>query len=357
MDKRDNPSMALGDKVNMPIPARGEVEFIIKDKNGTVIDRIVQPNIIKIFAKEILARRICPTQIWDPDANSGAGDYIASDVDPDEDFSVKYIVFGASFDENGLPLDTADTRYYTVDAVTGNSVPLKLEPGAFYGGGLINAIPISEPDRPLKRIEAISFEPSYQPTGTPFISEDVRAINNVVAFETTLRTGEYNGLGTTGSDYFTITEVALVGGKQLSTVGACECDPATIFLEGNTGGTALAVTFSGGDVITIDSGESDADVAKILVGDQIKIVDAGDTAGDTNSITQESPFYLVVAKSATGRELTLDRTPVDTSNVPLTGSAGIFRSTMRIFSHRILKTPVKKSADFEITCRWRIFFA
>lgn len=350
-------SMNLGDQAPLPAPTRGEVEFIIKDKNGTVIDRIMYPNLIKIFAKEILSHRLCPTEVWDPDANAGAGAYVPSDVDPDEEFSVKYIMFGASFDENGLPLDTADTRFYTIDDITGNSIPIKLEPGAFYNGGLINAVPIAEPDRPLKRIEKISFEPSYQPTGTPFMSEDVRAINNVVVFETTLKVNEYNGLGTTGSDYFTISEVALVGGKQLTSVGACECDPTTIFLEGNTGGTALEITFSGGDVVTIDTAESDADVAKIREGDQIKIVDMGDTAGDTVSIEQESPYYLVVSKSATGRELTLDRTPVDTGNVPLTGAAGIFRSTMRVFAHRVLKTPVKKSADFEITCRWRIFFA
>ncbi len=356
MSKRRRPSIfSLGDRFRIPI--RGEIEFIIKDKHGRVVERIVQPNIIKIFSKEIIAHRICPSEIWDPDASSGAGAYIPSDVDPDEDFSVKYIMFGASYDDDGLPLDTTDERFYTVDEVTGNSIPLKLEPGAHYEGGLINAIPISEPDRPLKRIEAIDFEDSYQPAGTPFISDDVRDINNVVVFETTLRSDEYNGLGTTGSDYFTLTEVALVGGKQLDSVGACDCDPHTLFLEGSSDGDALKIAFTGGDVVTIDSTESDADLEKIRAGDQIKIVDLGDTAGDTVELDQESPFYLVLSKSATGRELTLDRTPVDVNNTPLTGTAGIFRDTMRIFSHRILRTPVKKSADFEITCRWKIYFA
>ena len=348
----------ISDKFFMPAQPRGEVEFDIKDKNGRIIDRIaLEPNIIKVFSKELLAHAMCPTQVWDPSAGTGSGAYVDSNIDTNEEFVARYIMFGASYDENGLPLDADDARFYTIDTVTGNSIPIKLQPGAFYGGGLINAIPISEPDRPLKRIETISFEPSYQPTGNPFISEDVRAMNNVVVFETTLLNSEYNGLGTTGSDYFTITEVVLVGGKKIETVGACECDPHTIFLEGRADGTALSILFSGGDVVTIDAGEDDADVAKIKEGDQIKIVDIGDTAGDTITISQESPFYLVVSKSATGRELTLDRTPVDVDNVALTGTAGIFRDTMRILSHRILKTPLKKSADFEITCRWRWFFA
>lgn len=355
--RRYSSAIRLADKYRMMLPARGEVEFIIKDKRGRVIDRVIEPNIIKIFAKEILSHRMCPTEIWDPTAGTGSGAYVPSDVDPDEDFSVKYIMFGASFDGDGLPLDTTDTRFYNIDDVTGNSIPIRLEPGAHYEGGLINPVPVAEPDRPLKRIEGISFEPSYQPSGSPYTSSDVRAINNVVVFETTLQSDEYNGLGTTGSDYFTLTEVALVGGKQLDSIGACDCDPHTLFLEGSADGDAFKIAFTGGDVITIDASEDDADLVKIREGDQIKIVDLGDTAGDTVSLEQESAFYLVVSKSATGRELTLDRTPIDTNNTALTGTAGIFRDTMRIFSHRILKTPVKKSADFEITCRWRIFFA
>ncbi len=336
---------------------KGEVEIIVKDKRGRIVSRQIEPNLIKIFAKEIIAHRVIPTNVWDPTANSGAGAWVASGIDPYEDFSVKYIAFGASFDENGVALDSDDSRYYTVDPITSAAIPVKLQPGAFYDGGLINPIPISEPSRPLKRIEAITFEPTYQPAGSPFVSEDVRALNSIVVFETTLPSEEYNGLGTTASDFFTITEVTLMGGKELDSVGACDCDPHDLFLEGSTAGNAMAITFSGGNVVTIDSAESDGDVAKIVEGDQVKIVDLGDTAGDTVTLDSISPYYLVTDKSTTGREITLDRTPTDASGVPLTGTAGIFRDTMRIYSHRILKTPVKKSADFEIIVRWRIIFS
>lgn len=336
---------------------RGELEFIVKDKHGRIVNRIVEPNLIKIFAKEIIAHRIAPSQIWDPDASTGSGAYIASNVDPDEDFSVKYIVFGASYDDSGVPLDTNDTRYYTRDPITNTYIPIKVEAGAAYDGGLINPIPISEPDRPLKRVENVSFDATYQPTGTPLLHSDVRAMNNILIVETTLQSDEYNGLGTTNSDYFTLTEVALAGGKLLGSVGDCDCDPHELFLEGSTDGDALAITFSGGDVITIDPGESASDVANIVAGDQIKIVDAGDTVGDTIAIDQVTPYYLVTAKSGSGYELTLDRVPTDSENTPLTGTAGIFRDTFRLYSHRILQTPIKKSSDFEITVRWSIIFS
>lgn len=347
----------LRDKFNSRA-IRGEIEFIIKDKRGRIIERIVEPNLIKIFAKEMLSRRLAPSNVWDPDADSGVGAWVASGVDPAEDFSAKYIVFGASFDSEGIPLDSDDERYYTTDPITQSAVPIKLEPGAFYDGGLINPVPVAEPERPLKRVENVTFEPTYQPSGSPFLSEDVRAMNNIVVFETTLPSDEYNGLGTTSSDFFTITEVALVGAKELDAIGACDCDPRELFLEGRTSdGLAMAIDFSGGDVVTIDSSEASADIEKILEGDQVKIVDLGDSVGDSVELTSVSPFYLVTAKSTTGRELTLDRTPTDADGVPLTGTAGIFRDTMRIYSHRILHTPVKKSADFEIIVRWRIIFS
>lgn len=347
----------LNERFRTGYEVRGEIEIIIKDTHERVVQRIVEPNIIKIFAKEILAHRLAPSNVWDPTANSGVGAWVASGIDPMEDFSAKYIVFGASFDDNGIALDSDDARYYTIDPITASAVPIKLTPGAFWEGGLINPIPIAEPDRPLKRIEGITFEPTYQPAGSPFLSEDVRAMNSIVVFETTLPSDEYNGLGTSASDFFTITEVALVGGKELDTVGACDCDPHDLFLEGSTDGDALAITFSGGNVVTIDAGESTIDVEKILEGDQVKIVDLGDTAGGSVDLDQVSPFYLVTAKSTTGREITLDRTPTDSDGVPLSGSAGLFRDTMRIYSHRILRTPVKKSADFEIVVRWRIIFS
>lgn len=288
--------------------AKGEIEFIVRDPiTKHVFEHRVQPNIVKIFAKEILSHRMGHSKVWDPSAGTGSGDWVASTIDPAEDFSVKYIMFGASFNDDGVPLDTNDTRFYTEDTVTHVFIPIRLGPGAEYDGGLVNAVPISEPNRPLKRVEAIGFNTTYQPSGTPLMQADVRALNNVVIFETTLRSEEYNGLGLAGSDYFTITEVALVGGKELGLVGACECDPHELFLEGNADNQAILAAFSGGDSITIDNSATLDDIELLKEGDQIKLVDAGDTAGDTDSISQLSPYYLITAKSATGREIQLDR--------------------------------------------------
>ena len=337
--------------------ARGEVEFIIKDKHGRIIDRQVEPNIIKIFAKEMLAHRLPYSRIWDPDANTGLGDWIDDGPDPNGDFAAKYILFGASFDENGVPLDSNDDRYYTPDDVTSGFIPIRLGPGADYDGSLINAIPIAEPNRPLKRVESVAFEATYQPSGTPLLQSDVRAMNNVLVVETTLRTNEYNGFGLTDSDFFTITEVALAGGKELGSVGACECTPRELFLEGIDGSefdSAIPVTLSGGDTIALDSSVTDVD--QIKEGDQIMLVSESSTTNNYTTLDQISPFYLVLSKTTTGRDIVLDRIPVDSNNNALTGTAGIFRDTLRIFSHRVLVTPVKKSSDFEIITRWRIIF-
>lgn len=336
--------------------AVGEVELIVRDRNKNTIKHVREHNIIKIFAKEILSHRLGYSKVWDPTANSGSGAWIESGIDNNEEFAAKYIMFGASFDDNGIPLGTDDSRFYVTDEATQLKVPISLEPGAHYSGGLINAIPILEPDRPLKRIESISFNATYQPTSTPLLQDDVRAMNNVVVFETTIRQEEYNGLGLSDSDSFTITEVALVAGKALDSSGTCDVDPHELFLEGASNGSAIAIEFSGGNVISISQDEPLSSLSVINEGDQIKIVDAGDTAGGTNSIDQVSPYYLVVSKSATGRDIELDRTPVNSENVPLSGSAGIFRDTMRIFSHRVLKSPVQKSADQEIIVRWTIIF-
>ena len=349
---RNKSGVLATDTYHLP---RGEVEFTFRDKFGNVIGSYTEHNLVKIFAKEIISHRVGPSEVWDPDANSGAGGWVASTVDPNEDFSLKYILFGASFDENGVPLDQNDTRYYTYDSITGTYIPIRLEPSAQYEGGLINPIPIAEPDRPLKRIESVTFDPTYQPASTPLLQDDVRAVNNIVYFETTLKIDEYNGLGTSSSDFFTITEVALASGKQLDSIGACECDPHTAFLEGDSG-VAMLATFSGGDVVTIDESVSQAAIDSIREGDQVKIVDVNDTAGDTITLDQVSPFYLVTSKSATGRELTLDRTPTDSTNTPLTGSCGVFRDTLRIFSHSILSVPVRKSSAIEIGVKWKIIF-
>lgn len=346
---------------------RGEIEFIIKDARGRIIDRHIEPNIVKIFAKEILAHRIGPSQIWDPAANNGAGAWITSPIDPNEDFSVKYILFGASFDNNGIPLDVNDPRYYTLDSVTQMAIPVTLGPGAQFGGGLINAIPLCEPGRPLKRVEGVTFEPTYQPVGTPQLSSDVRAENTIVLFQTTLRNTEYNGFGLTNSDYFTITEVALVGGKQLNAIGACEIDPKDLFLQGNPDNSPLLASTIGTDTISLDPSVTDVDLIK--VGDQIKLVavpagsgfgsvpaGSNPTAGANDSLDQVSPFYLVINKIPGGRDIQLDRVPSNAKQQPIMGSVGVYRDTLRIFSHRVLDTPVKKFSQVEIICQWRIIF-
>lgn len=335
---------------------RGEIEFIIRDRLHQVVDRIVEPNIVKIFAKEILAFRAPHSRIWDPEANSGLGDWVASGIDPAEDFSLKYILFGASFDDDGIALEADDPRFYVDDPVTGIPVPVRLDPGAGFEGGLINAIPISEPGRPLKRIERIAFEPTFQPAGTPLLQDDVRAMNNILILETTLELDEYNGFGVSGSDVFTITEVGLAAAKELDVVGSCEKDPKDLFLEKNSEGRAIAVNLSGGDVVSIDSSEDEIDLIK--QGDQVKLValDPGTDPSFADILDQINPFYLVVSKQLGGRDIQLDRVPEDSERNPLIGQAGLLRSTLRLFSHRILKSPVKKTGDFEIIVRWRILF-
>lgn len=335
---------------------KGEIEFEIRDATrGIILNRYREPNLIKIFAKEILAHRLPYGKVWDPTASSGAGDWVSSGIDPDEELAAKYITFGASFDDSGNPLDTADTRFYSFDAASGGFVPISLGVGAEYSGGLINPVPIAEPLRPLKRIERVYFEPSYQPAGTPLLQDDVRAMNNVVVMETTLRKDEYNGFGVTSSDFYTITEVALVAGRELAAVGACECDPQELFLEGS-GTDAILATASGTATVTIDPSEASfLDVIK--EGDQVKIVEPGATAASTEILNQVSPYYLVITKALGGSDVTLDRVPVDSNNVPLTGQVGLFKDGFRIFSHRILNSPLKKSLDFEIVVRWRIIMA
>lgn len=329
---------------------KGEIEFIFKDRNGVVVGRHVEPNIVKIFAKEILAHRMAFSKIWDPTAGT-SGAWIPSNIDPAEDFAVKYILLGASFDANHVPLDTNDPRYYTQDPVTGFFVPITLGPGADYQGELINAIPLSEPERPLKRIESITFSPTYQPAGTPLLQDDVRAINNIVFFETTLKLNEYNGFGTSESDFFTITEVALAAGKEFDATDSCEGLPRDVFLEGYPDRTALNATATGTDTITLNP---DA-LGVVKVGDQIKITKAGGTEEATDPFSQITPFYLVVEEL--GTSLRLDRVPVNSAQQPISGPIGVFRDTLRIFSHRILSSPVKKSNNFEITIRWKIIFS
>lgn len=352
MRQSKKPNISMAERYDL---YRGEIEFEIRDRHGNVIRSHREPNLIKVFAKEMLAHRIAPTNVWDP-AGSGSGAFVPSGVDVNDEYSAKYIIFGASFDENGVPLGPADTRFYTQDTVTGTYIPVPLTPGATDSGGLINPILISEDGRPLKKVESVYFEPSYQPSSSPLIDEDVRAMNNILVVETTLQTDEYNGLGLTDSDTFTITEVALCGGREIGTAGTCECSPRDLFLEGSLDGDAIAVTLNGNNTVTIDSADA-ASASIVTEGSQIKIVGQGDTIDSQQTLDQVSQYYLVTAKSTTGLEVTLDRTPVDSNEDVLTGSAGIFRDTLKIFSHRILSSAVSKSSSYEILVRWRVIFS
>lgn len=329
---------------------RGEIEIEVRDRNGRTVHRQIEPNLIKVFAKEILAHRLIHSKIWDPDANTGSGGWVAHDIDTGLDLSAKYILFGASFDDDGAPLDTVDTRFYSTDAITGSQVPITLTPGAQYDGGLINAVPLIEPDRPLKKIERIFFEPSYQPAGSPLLQDDVRAMNNTVVLETTLRPDEYNGFGITSSDFFTITEIALAGGKELDLVD-CNCDPSELFLEGQIDDLPIRVTANGTDVVTIVPEDSTYNTI-ISEGDQIKL----SSADGTDELNVVTPHFLVVRKEDGGSDIVLDRDVVDIDGNAITGTIGLYRNSLRIFSHRILSTPFKKSNSFEIVVRWRIRF-
>jgi hypothetical protein len=334
-----------------PKTYKGEIEFIVKDKQGRVVQHIRQPNIIKIFAKEIFSHRIVHNKVWDPTANSSQGDWVTTGLNLD-DFSIKYICFGASFDNNYASLDTSDSRFYTYDNITGSYNPKQLGNGAEYDGGLINPIPIAEPNRPLKRIERVFFEPSYQPAGTPLLQSDVRAVNNIVVFETVLRQNEYNGYGLL-SDEFTITEVALVGAPEIGSVGSCDCDPHSLFLVGDTNGNPLPGVATGSATISLN------DPTNIIrEGDQVKITHVNGTDGSTSGdpVDQVTPYYLVLSKAGTGRDLVLDRTPVDVNGdpIPLNYPVGVVRDDFRIFSHRILKVPLRKTSDYEVTCRWSL---
>jgi hypothetical protein len=114
-------------------------------------------------------------------------------------------------------------------------------------------------------------------------------------------------------------------------------------------------TATGGDVISINDV---ANAELIKEGDQIKVVSlSADSSGAYGDLDQINPFYLVLSKSSTGLELQLDRVPVDSTQTPITGDIGVFRDTLRIFSHRILTSPFKKTSDIEVLVRWRLIFS
>lgn len=329
----------------------GAVHIIIRDaKTKEIIKETLENNIIKSFAKECISHSIVPNKLWDPISNL----WISNNLDT-ELYRPRYIVLGGSFDENGAPVSGIDSRFYQTDVLNGGFKPIKLTPGATNGGGLINPVPIAEPNRPLKRIERVYFEPSYQPAGSPQIWDDVRALNNVVVFQTTLTSSEYNGLSGTSGDFLTLTEVALVAAPELGSIGACECNPRNIFLIGDFNGLCFNAITSGAPTISLDM--ATVNVNEIKEGDQVKIVAPGSTIETTNVLDQVNPYYLVVSKAMGGRDVTLDRVPLDSTGVPLAGPVGVFKDSFRMFSHRIINSPIKKNEDFVVDIRWLITMA
>lgn len=353
---------SIKDRTEQP---KGELEFIIKDRHGKVIDSWVEQNLVKIFAKEILSYRASPAEIWDPSASSGEGAWVDSGIDPLAEFIPRYILLGGAFDDDGTPLGKTDDRYYIDDPSTGERVARVPNVGADNQGGLINGIPISEPTRPLKRLENAFFEPTYQPTDSPLISSDVRAIGNILVVETTLKKEEYNQLG--ASNTIDITEVALAAAPQVDALGACECLPRHLFLEGVGGSndTQLPATADGTSSITLKDSVASEDVDRIGEGDQLFVVAPVNTGGtgsggseaateEYGSLDQPNQFYLVTAK--TNRSITLDRTIVDSDGNAIIGDIGVYRSPLRLFSQRILSAPISKNEEIEIVIRWRIIF-
>src|SRR6516225_2650671 len=68
---------------------KGVIEFIIKDRQGNVVANWHEPNIVKIPANEMLSHRLPSSQIWDPLAASGEGDWVDSGIDPTEEFAAR----------------------------------------------------------------------------------------------------------------------------------------------------------------------------------------------------------------------------------------------------------------------------
>ena len=62
----------------------GEVEFEVRDARGRILKRVREPNIVKIFAKEILAHRLPHSKIWDPTASAGSGAWVSHNIDLDD---------------------------------------------------------------------------------------------------------------------------------------------------------------------------------------------------------------------------------------------------------------------------------
>ena len=129
-----------------------------------------------------------------------------------------------------------------------------------------------------------------------------------------------------------------------------------LFLTGDASGNPLRTIFNGTSTISLDPSVVDPDVIK--EGDQIQIQSFSSDKSSPDFINQVNPFYLVISKSPGGRDIVLDRTPTTSDTnvlVPGTdGIIGIYRDGFKMFSHRVLTTPIKKSSDFVIVVRWSI---
>ena len=126
----------------------GYVHITVKNVvTGEIVSDTIDKNIIKIFAKESISHSIVPQNLWDPIGTAWVPHALDLEL-----YRPRYIVFGAAFDENQQPVSGVDNRYYEPDTISGGFRAITLTPGATFGGGLINAVPIASPDRPLKRV-------------------------------------------------------------------------------------------------------------------------------------------------------------------------------------------------------------
>lgn len=336
----------------------GEIQLIFRDSKGNIVDRIIHHNIIKIFMKDHIAHTLPYGYKWDPTGGtSGSGDWVANTINNADLYFPKYIILGAAYDTStanyGAPLGTNDTDFYQTDPVSGQKVPITLYSGANYTGGLIKAIPIDTSNNiPLKRIEDVDFDATYQPPGTPYLRDDVRALYNIVSFSTTLQTTEYNGFGGSFTS-FDICELALVSGPAFdSTISDCNCDPHNLFLLGHGGNydtdlsaSPIEITLtSGSSTITLNDA---SDANYIYEGDQIKFV---------SSHSMITEYFMVLSKS--GNQLTLDRVPKDDSNVNIpSGTYHIWVDRFRILAHSILPQPFSKTSALQVDITWKIYFS
>lgn len=298
--------------------AEGRLTMRIRNTITGEESTISDNNIIKVAAKEVMAINLAPPRVWDPNEQEWVDNSLSDDM------SVRYMWFG-----------------------TGSTSMLS---SSFnYDGSLQEPILISTLT-PLKRIESVYLNNSYQPSGNPYNHDDVRAILNEIVFETVMKADEYNELpDTSGSDVI-LAEAGLVAARELPVDDDCGCAPDILFLGTENDGTAIPITFSGSEVVTINVSSSKHTTIK--AGDQIKIVASGTLKTDMHDvIEQHNPYYTVVEKLTNGRDLLLDRIPRNADNDILTGSAGIFRVGHRLICYK--KIPVfRKSFPLEITFSW-----